>query len=499
MPNEALDEISVSEDGERKDASFRPAWGKWERLLMTAALTAAGCYFFCHFPFILRRNSHLPGVGLTLTQWVLSAAALTAAGKKGRLRVRNNRAGLFLLIVSLGLGACFALYGDDALRAMNLPVAVLSTAMALASLTGANPLSPLSGPGLRLGIGRFPPSFFRHFALPVRAAASLKEKGGVSRFKGVIVGIAVGLPVVAVAMSLLVSADGVFSALIHGALSSLSTLDGALPIRLLLSMLGGLCLFSFLFSLQDRPAPVREPPFPACSPVTLSTVLCMLSAVYALFVYVQFRYLFGGAEGARAAGGYAEYARSGFFELVILSLLTLLVILPCLHLGKKSRAVRCLCAVTALLTVVIVFSAFFRMRLYIRAFGLSVLRAVTLWGMAMILLALAASMAKCMLPDRKICPLLTVLALSSWLLLNCLNVDRLVARNQVRMFNDGVLAELDVSYLSSLSPSVLPALEDIRDDAARRQALSDAREQLSLAFPVSYDWSLCWLSMRGEQ
>ena len=499
MTNEELERLPSSEDGPREESPSRPVWGKWEWVLLAAALIAAGCYFFCHFPYILQRHSHLPGLGFTLTQWVLVFAALTAAGKKGRLKIRNHRAGLFLLMVSLGLGACFSLFGDDALRAMNLPVTVLTTALALASLTGANSLSPLSGPGLRVGLGRFLPSCFRHVALPLRAAAALREKGGVSRLKGLGAGIMIGLPVVAVAMSLLLSADGVFGALVRDGLQSLTLLDGALPMRLLLSVLGGLCLFSFLFSLQDQPAPVREKADRACSPLTLSTVLGMLSAVYALFVYVQFRYLFGGAEGAQSAGGYAEYARSGFFELVILSVLTLVLILPCLHLGKKSRAVRILCALTAMLTVVIVFSAFFRMRLYIQAFGLSVLRTVTLWGMAMILLALIASVVKCCLPEKKICPLLTALALSSWLALNCLNVDGIVARNQVRLYNDGVLKELDVSYLASLSPSVLPALEDIRDGQAREQALSDARKQLALAVPVPYDWSLCWLSMPGKQ
>jgi len=492
--------LAAPEGGRREDAPSRRAFGKREWMLLAAALLAAGCYFFCHFPYILQRYSHLPGVGLTLTQWLLTAVSLAAAGKAGRLRIRKNGAGIFLLAFSLWLGACFARFADDALRAMNLPVVCLSTALALASLTGTNPLPALSGAGLRLGFRRFLPSFFRHWALPIRAAAAMREKNGPSRLRGLGAGLALGLPIVGVAMCLLLSADGMFDALFQDSLQALSGMDGSFPARLLLSMLFGLCLFSFLASFLDPPAPEREKAAErAFSPVTLSTVLGMLSAVYALFVYVQFRYLFGGAETARMAGGYAEYARSGFFQLVILSVLTLLLILPCIQWGRRSRAVRGLCALTAALTIVIVFSAFFRMRLYIRAFGLSVLRVVTLWGMAMILLSLAASIVKCCLPDVKICPALTALALATWLGMNGLNVDNLVARNQVRLYNEGVLSEMDVSYLSSLSPDVLPALEDIRDDQARQSALSLAEERLHSAAPAPYDWSLSWLFLPGKQ
>ena len=45
--------------------------------------------------------------------------------------------------------------------------------------------------------------------------------------------------------------------------------------------------------------------------------LASLDLLFALFVAVQIRYLFGGDAGLRLTGlSYAEYARRGFFELV---------------------------------------------------------------------------------------------------------------------------------------------------------------------------------------
>ena len=65
------------------------------------------------------------------------------------------------------------------------------------------------------------------------------------------------------------------------------------------------------------------------------------------------------------------------------------------------------------------------MRLYIQAYGLSVLRVATLWGMLMILCALIACLLKCLVPSARVCPALTVLALCTWTALNFGNVDHL--------------------------------------------------------------------------
>ena len=67
-----------------------------------------------------------------------------------------------------------------------------------------------------------------------------------------------------------------------------------------------------------------------------------------------------------------------------------------------------------------------------------------------------------------------------------------------RLVSEGYIDEARYAR-AFVSDKLLPALEGIRDDTIRRQALSDAKEQLSLAVPVPYDWSLCWLCMPGEQ
>ncbi len=501
MENDLLhiEENAIPTLTEEEAAASPPAWGAREWVFLISALLAAGCYFFAHFPWFFTEHGHLPGVGLTLTQWLLAGVSLVSARKKGVLCGKSAGGGWFLLAIALALGICFSVFANDTMRLMNLAVVWLTTASALFSLTGVNSLPVLEGRGVRLSLGRFLPSFFTRWFLPLKALKNLSKPEKNEKFRALCVGLLLGLPVVILAAALLASADQVFSSLLTSGFNSLDRIDGSGLLRLLYTVAGGLCLFSFLSGMTGKPFTQGKPADHRVSPVILSTVLAMLTAVYALFVYVQFRYLFFGSAETIRKIGYAEYARTGFFQLVLLAVLTLILILPSLSLGKNSAAVRLLCGFIAVLTIVIDFSAFFRMRLYIQAFGLSVLRVVTLWGMLMILCILAACLLKCASPGIRICPALTALILCTWTALNYADVDRLIARYHVSAYNQGTLKDLDASYLASLSPDVLPELERIEDDTMRSHALETAWKTLSRRSPHPYDWSLSWVKTNRPQ
>ena len=123
---------------------------------------------------------------------------------------------------------------------------------------------------------------------------------------------------------------------------------------------------------------------------------------------------------------------------------------------------------------------------------MSILRLITLWGMLMILCALIACIVKCCKPDVRICPVLTAIALCTWIALNISNVDRVVTAYQVRAYNNGEITQLDIPYFASLSPDVLPELAQISDETVRKNAVGSVSKDLSSRYPVWYDWSLSW-------
>lgn len=481
-----------------------PALGPSGWVLLALSFAAAVLFSFGHD--WLTPSRYGPGIGLTLSHWVLTAAALWAAKARKRLTPRPD--GIFLLALSVLLSAAYAVFANATLRRLNLPVLWLVTAQALFSLTGMNRASALSGPGLWEGLQRYADSLFRHWLSPFASLAA-KARGSRHARRNLLPGLLTALLASLVAAAILATADQVFSGILNSAAQRMAGLDGSFLLRLFMALLLTFPLFSHRFSLLQEARSTR----PAVSRISDPTVFCLvltgLSLVYALFGYVQIRYLFAGVESVRMSGGYAAYARSGFFQLVLVALLTLGVILPALTLFRENRAVRALCGLTALLTVLIDVSAFVRMRLYIEAYGLSTLRVVTLWGIGVILLALLAVMGKALRPAWRICPVLAAVILSSWVALNWINVDRVVADSQVARFNAQAGSAGGVEALASdqyWSPAYAAAFGKIAVPAAREEALrlldSRAREERPdggmLKDPPLYDWSLAFLRGAGD-
>ena len=105
------------------------------------------------------------------------------------------------------------------------------------------------------------------------------------------------------------------------------------------------------------------------------TVLVMVNAVYILFCGIQFTYLFGGEEVIRSIPNYtyAEYARRGFSELIVVTVINLSILLKGLRVtkndGKLDRLVLVLRCLLVLCTVIMLYSAHLRLKLYEEAYG----------------------------------------------------------------------------------------------------------------------------------
>jgi hypothetical protein len=195
------------------------------------------------------------------------------------------------------------------------------------------------------------------------------------------------------------------------------------------------------------------------------TTLGALNGVFALFLLVQMRALFGGMAYVQAATGLtmAQYARSGFFTLSAVGGLALLVLLV-MHamLRRDSSGIetsyrRLSVAVMAQVSVVMA-SAVIRMSLYVQQFGLSADRLYTFAGMLWIAIVFGWFGAT-ILAGR---PLRFVrgAVYSAWgllLALDVVNPERIVVSVNARRAAAG--AGFDVWYhVSSLSADAVPAL-----------------------------------------
>jgi hypothetical protein len=191
-------------------------------------------------------------------------------------------------------------------------------------------------------------------------------------------------------------------------------------------------------------------------------VLVSVNLLFFVFVIIQARYFFGGKSNINAEGyTYSAYARRGFFELVIVSLFTMLliVILDAItrRQGNQTRLFQGLAVGMIVLTLVILVSAFRRMGLYEDAYGFTRLRVFT----HVFMIWLAALFVALILDLFRLYPRLFwigsgVAALGFFATLNLMNVDGFIAdRNIDRYYDTG---KLDVAYLTSLSDDAVPAM-----------------------------------------
>ena len=426
----------------------------------------------------------LPGFGMTL--WVgLTFSALllwSAPGKK------FSRRGTALLTLTVALSLVFSLRADKNLWLMNLPVQLGLMALTCLELRGEANLFTFRG--LMGGLGRCVAGLFRYLPRPFQAATTvLFKQEGNRRMKGFLLGVVLCVPLLAIVVLLLSDADSVFGGYFQNLISAVQTADGAIVLWAAVRFLAGtLMLCSLCCFMGLAPAPEEKPAVPTRTHAAMpATVLAALAAVYLLFAYVQFRYLFFAA--GIPAQGYAQYARSGFFQLVAVAFLTLMVVLPCVCRWPGSRAVRGLAGLVTLLTLVILVSAAWRMALYVQAFGLTILRVVTLWGMLALAIALIAALAKALRPRLKIAAPVLMIVVASWILLNYANINARIAEYNVRAWEaQPESVRLDVPYLAySLYPASAPVLEELYKDHPELE-LPSPREQ-----PGWFDSSVDWL------
>ncbi len=277
------------------------------------------------------------------------------------------------------------------------------------------------------------------------------------------IGAMAALPVLLVVALLLGSADPLFAS----ALSSATNMLDARVVGHLLGSVGAAWLVAGAMrgSLVPAGIVVRAARLDVRVPfVTVAPLLGGLSLLITAWVALQLRTLFGGAQYVATTGGVtvAEYARAGFFELIVIAGIVLAALLVAdelldRHNQRVRHQFRRAGLVLLVLVAAVLVSAVFRLTLYLRFYGLTEDRvlafAVLVW-VAAVLSWFGATV----LRQRRTQFAPGVLVLSvCWLgLLNVINPERLIVETNLQRAERGLT--FDAAYHARLSGDALPAL-----------------------------------------
>jgi hypothetical protein len=433
---------------------------------------------------------------------VLAGALLVLVVSGGALatgRVTNRRAWPLLCAAPL-FGLCLMARTSPWL----LPLDVLAVAGLLvlgATLSRTGDPADLTVPGLlgrgvhALVHGTLAPAFLagpllhsfwprerRHAAVP---AARSGRGSALAR------GALLAAPVVLVVGLLLASADAVFASFFR-----VPTDVGDLVAHAVMLGVGawGAAGLLRLASAAPFEMPVRRRwPLGRTEAVT---VLGALVAILAAFAASQLVAAVGGASYVRRTAGlsYAEYARSGFFQLLgvaAISLAVLLAVRATVDMAVDRVARRrflVLAEAAVVLTLLVVAVAARRLFLYEQAYGLTMLRLcsplVAAWiGGVFVLLGVALTGAGAARGRNWLAPAAIALALAGLLATNAANPEAIVVRRNVARFAG--TDKLDVDYLTDqLTDDAVPALVDAMG-RMRPEDAAEVRRALCFGAPAT--------------
>ena len=297
----------------------------------------------------------------------------------------------------------------------------------------------------------------------------------------VLIGLIIALPILMVAAVLLVSADAVMADMMEQVFESIQVEEAGVWIgRVLVFIVLTPIVFGYSrwfvdHQLAEGEAILKDTATLKVIPATVSgTILVLLNMLYVTFAYVQIRFLFFGS-GLVTPGiyDYAHYARSGFFELVTLSILNTIGILVINRFTKVHLFNEISLTITALCTFIMMASSWYKMRIYEQAYGYTQLRLYVYIILVFMVVFMALITLGIWKKNYKVIEWSIIIGFSYFLIISYVNVDKIIVENNVaRYLEEG---DLDLYHLTyELSEDAVPhVIEAVKSGVISKSAIED--------------------------
>jgi len=307
------------------------------------------------------------------------------------------------------------------------------------------------------------------------------ENNKIKKLLKALIGVACAIPLILIILPLLSSADMAFEGIIEKI--------GGVFFKRMLQIIIGLIIAPFIISYgislkkDDEKEPVKKE-LKTIENAYLASFLSVLSVVYIVYLFSQLAYFFDAFKGI-LPGEFtlAEYARRGFFEMCVIAGINFAVAFIALLLsykkdGKPSKIVSVLCTFISLFTIILISTALAKMILYIKNYGMTVLRITTSGFMLFLFVVFIALILRCFCKKTKVVRVALISAMLILMLLGFLNVEGTVAKYNVNAYMKGNLKTIDINMIEDLGLEGVPALYYITENVNDYNYQKKAREAL---------------------
>jgi hypothetical protein len=304
----------------------------------------------------------------------------------------------------------------------------------------------------------------------VRKEIKERSKDNTNAFFKILIGLAMGLPIVFIATILLMNTDIAFKSIIVLICEKFDFDLVWILERIVFFIIIFFPLYGFFYGLRNKKENTTEQKeknkiqiFDFIIVITVTSSLCV---VYMMYCLSQLTYFISAFKGILPADyTFAGYARKGFFECIPLGIINLLFIVALSvftkteESKKKNNWVKWYASYLVTFTLFLVISALSKMWLYISVYGITIMRVYVSWFLVVGCVTLLLIGIKTYYSKFKLTKNLFIVFTIMFLGLNYANIDYRIAEYDAQLY---IAGEVDtVNAFEQLSNSALRPLIEI--------------------------------------
>ncbi len=307
--------------------------------------------------------------------------------------------------------------------------------------------------------------------LGANAGAAGKSFKCKKNFAGAIIGIGISIPVLLAVVPILMNSDAAFEGLVTSIIKNLGDYIGEIILTILIAPF----VISYMLSKKRNLKTGSE--FAAKNaalrfgiPVSITvSFLSVISITYLVYLFSQLAYFFSAFSGILPEGyeySASGYARRGFFEMFAICIINvILLFLANLFTKRKGQkqyvSVKALSAYILAFSIVLIITAFSKMKLYIDIYALTKNRLLISVLMVMLLVIIFFYIVHIFLPKVNYMQPIIIVCSVIFIGISFLDIDAFIAKYDVEAYRNNKVETIDVDYLANLSATATPYITEL--------------------------------------
>lgn len=320
------------------------------------------------------------GISMLIFEIIFNGILFFIFAKKNRIK---NKIGILLILPIIILSSTFLIFTNKIFYIANIFIIIILNILMYIILLNKKTYLKNS----LLYIFEFIINTISNIKLPInytkreiREHINKNEKYEINKenTKKVIKSLIIVFFIVGIVLILLSSADEIFANLFSGIGNIFKNINiksiSSFVLRSILVIIIYILILNSIFKIQKENK--KEINYlknkKALDKFTVKLLLISLNLIYLIFCFIQVKSLFLERTNMHSSFNYANYARTGFFQLMFVTFINFIIILVTNRNSKKS--VKILNVLLVIFTIIIAISSMYRMYMYSSEYGFTYLR-----------------------------------------------------------------------------------------------------------------------------